>query len=95
MQESPNRPTHYDLMKLPQRAIVAYALRCARRLRPLFSTAAGDSEDNPHSQAVEKALQIAERFCRAEADRTADVFTAAKAAAKGAIRPDAWSSPTY
>ena len=83
MQESPKRPTHYDLMKLPQRAIVAYAVRCARRLQPLFATT-GIPDDNLHAQAVEEAMDIAERFCRGEAGRAADANIAAKAAAKAA-----------
>ena len=93
MQESPKRPTHHDLARLPQRAIVAYAVRCARRLQPLFATT-GIPDDNLHAQAVEEAIDIAERFCRGEAGRVADVCMAAKAAAKAASRvADAAGTP--
>ncbi len=56
-------PTQNDLKKLPLGAIVAYAVRCARRVQPLYGRAAGIAELPTHEAAVEWAISLAESFC--------------------------------
>lgn len=56
-------PTQNDLEKLPLGAIVAYAVRCARRVQPLYGRAAGIAELAKHEAAVGWAISLAEDFC--------------------------------
>ncbi len=46
-----------DLGRLPPRSVAAYAVRCARRVRPLYSSCDGE-----HDAALDTAIEIAERF---------------------------------
>lgn len=56
-------PTSDDLKKLPLRAIVAYAVRCARRVQPMFRLANAMPDFLKQDWAVERAISVAERFC--------------------------------
>ena len=56
-------PTNAELRKLPIPAIVAYAVRCARRVQPLYSLA-GSANVERYQGALENALYVAERFCQ-------------------------------
>jgi hypothetical protein len=50
------------LKRLPLRAIVAFAARCARRVEPLAQRPDGDPEREGRRAAIEAALQMAEDF---------------------------------
>ena len=63
MSDQPSLPTEDDLKKLPLGAIVAYAVRCARRVQPLYGRAAGLAEWRKHETALEWAISLAENFC--------------------------------
>ena len=60
MSGPPLLPTEDDLKKLPLLAIVAYAVRCARRTQPVVDTIPNFTT---HGAAVEQAISLAERFC--------------------------------
>jgi hypothetical protein len=60
MSDQPSLPTEDDLKKLPLLAIVAYAVRCARRVQPILGTIPNFAT---HGAAVEQAISLAERFC--------------------------------
>jgi hypothetical protein len=52
-------PTESDLEKLPRRAVVAFAARCARLVLPIFKAAWPDAPQK-HLVAVERAVLVAE-----------------------------------
>jgi len=60
MPDQPSLPTEDDLKKLPLLAIVAYAVRCARRAQPILDTIPNFAT---HGAAVGQAISLAERFC--------------------------------
>lgn len=60
MPDQPSLPTEDDLKKLPLLAIVAYAVRCARRAQPILDTIPNFAT---HGAAVERTISLAERFC--------------------------------
>lgn len=72
----PGLPTKDQLKKLPLRAIVAYAVRCARRVQPLYRLARRIPDRERHQAAIETILMIGERFCRDETAAAANAFTA-------------------
>jgi len=72
MSEQPSLPTEDDLKQLPLRAIVAYAMRCARRVQPLLLRATGLPGHERNVGAVDEATLAAERFCRGEQVTAAD-----------------------
>ncbi len=51
--------TERDLARLPYRAMVAFAVRCARRIRPLFK-----SPDPLEEEVLDAALAVAESFAK-------------------------------
>jgi hypothetical protein len=53
-----------DLKKLPLRAIVAFAARCARRVEHLAQLPEGDPRRESNRCAVEAALHMAEEFAK-------------------------------
>jgi len=79
MPDKPSLPTKDDLKKLPLGAIVAYAVRCARRVQPLYGRVAGMAELRKHEAAVEWAISLAENFCLRH-DVSAPAYAAAYAA---------------
>src|SRR5262245_34217291 len=60
-------PSPQDLRALPPRAVVAFAVRCCRRIQPLYDL----PHDQPHPASLEGPLCAAEAFARG--DGTADV----------------------
>src|SRR5271165_3614102 len=75
-----------QLAKLPLRAIVAFAVRCARRVQPL-----GRVLTEYRQVEVDDAIAIAEGFARGgKADRAARAVDAARAAAAKAAADSDW-----
>src|SRR4051794_28597445 len=70
-----------NLVRLPQRALAAFAARCARRVLPLADILLDDSRD-----AIERAIVMAETVARGgEVTRAA-----AEAAARAAVDESQW-----
>jgi len=63
MPNRPKLPTEDDLKRMPLGAIVAYAVRCARRVQPLYGCPAHVAELPKHEAAIEWAISLAEKFC--------------------------------
>ena len=80
MSDQPSLPTKDDLKKLPLLAMVAYAVRCARRVQPILDTIPSFAT---HGAAVEQAISLAERFCVGK-DLNAAVDAAERAAERAA-----------
>jgi hypothetical protein len=59
--------TTEDLKKLPLRAIVAFAARCARRVEPIAQFPAGDPQQEAHRVAIDDAIRLAEEIARGSA----------------------------
>ena len=76
MSEQPSLPTEGDLKKLPLLAIVAYAVRCARRAQPVLDAVPNFAA---HAAAVAQAISLTERFCAGN-----DLNAAADAAERAA-----------
>ncbi len=59
-------PSQEELEKLPPRAIVAYAVRCARRVQPLCVQLRPDDDEREGQllDLLERALQTATEFAR-------------------------------
>jgi hypothetical protein len=79
-----DEPLSEQLSKLPRRAIVAFAARCARRVQPL-----ADNLPEEHRAAIDQGIAAAEAFARGDdnAEASADVAevaSGATAAAAGA-----------
>jgi hypothetical protein len=53
-----------ELKVLPLRAIVAFAVRCARRVEPLAQLPEGDARKESRRTAVDAALRMAEAFAK-------------------------------
>ncbi|MCU0981117.1 MAG: hypothetical protein MUF25_18360 [Pirellulaceae bacterium] len=81
-------PTTDDLKKLPLGAIVACAVRCARRVQPLYDRAAGTAELEKHKADIEWAISLAETFCLSH-EVGAAAYDAAYAARDAATAVDA------
>jgi hypothetical protein len=60
MPDQRSLPTEDDLKRPPLRAIVAYAVRCARRAQPLFARAGEMPDITNHEAALELAISLAE-----------------------------------
>ena len=52
-------PTKEEIKKLPRRAQVAFAARCARRVQPVFKAAWPEATEE-HVEAIERAIRCAE-----------------------------------
>jgi hypothetical protein len=79
-------PTVGQLRKLPLRAIVAYAVRCARRVQPLYR-AAGARHRLPSHSTLDEALLIATDVCLGR-ETDADSVDSAVCAARRVARFD-------
>lgn len=77
-------PTADELKTLPLRAMVAYAVRSARRVQPLYGLAKEIPHHEKHMAAIEIALTLSEQFCRGEPIAVAYAARAAYAAADAA-----------
>ena len=64
--------TTEDLKKLPLRAIVAFAARCARRVEPIAQFPAGDPQQEAHRVAIDDAIRLAEEIARGSARASSD-----------------------
>ncbi|MCL4202326.1 MAG: hypothetical protein KJ000_07510 [Pirellulaceae bacterium] len=71
-------PTWEELRRLPLRASVAYAVRYARRVQPLWQPCRADFDSQV--ETVERGLEAIEDFCRAEKLPRADFAAADRAA---------------
>jgi hypothetical protein len=85
MGQSLQLPMPPDFRRLPVRAIAAHAARSARRVRALFVWPEPPLDFERRCTAVERAINVAERFCRGESVSTVE---AADAAAEAAIAAD-------
>ena len=72
------------LKKLPLRAIVAFAARCARRVEPLAQLPEGHPGREGRRTAVDAALRLAESFSRGEACPSAESVIQAVDVSRGA-----------
>jgi hypothetical protein len=77
-------PRPGDLTSMPLRAIVAYSVRCARRVQPLFRFTADMADFARHEAAVERAIALAERFCIGDESESGTLAAAPAAAASAA-----------
>lgn len=62
MAEANELPTAEELLKLSRRGMVAYAVRAARRVQPLFQADEQGGITEEHVAAVDRAITLAERF---------------------------------
>ena len=72
------------LKKLPLRAIVAFAARCARRVEPLAQLPEGDPQRESRREAIEAALRLADSFARGTAEPPDESVVAAIDASRDA-----------
>lgn len=81
--ETPQLPSDKELSQLPHRAIVAYAVRAARRVQPLCVKAWPNNSDKRTSliDAVERALDLTFSFSRGESVAADELHAAAAYAA--------------
>jgi hypothetical protein len=82
------RYTADDLKKLPLRAIVALAARCARRVEPLALLPDDHPERENLRAAVAEAIRVAEDFARGRPCPTVESAVRAIEAGQGAIQGD-------
>jgi hypothetical protein len=75
-------PSLGELTRLPPRALVVYAARCARRVQPFFTLPDDHPERQRHLAAVERAIQTAEEFARGVPVTSEAAFQAEKGALK-------------
>jgi hypothetical protein len=62
--DQPREVALQELGQLTLRAIVVYAVRCARRMRPCFQLPAEAPRRGHQIAAVDAAIRVAEAFCR-------------------------------
>lgn len=74
MPDRPNLPTVDELKKLPLRAIVAYAARCAFRVEPLVRLAADVLGFAPFHAGVAWALKLAQEFTYGYSENVCAVY---------------------
>src|SRR4051794_39289593 len=72
--------TAEELKRLPLRAIVAYAARCARRVQPLYRLLGGVDDREVLEAAVSRAIGIAEVFANGNLVSAVDAQDAGNAA---------------
>jgi hypothetical protein len=82
------RYTADDLKKLPLRAIVAFAARCARRVEPVAVPPDDHLEKERLRSAVAEALRVAEDFARGLPCPTAESAVRAVEAGREAVQGD-------
>jgi hypothetical protein len=66
MPSRPQLPRETDLKRLPLRAIVAYAVRCARRVLPLYTQLRDAPDYERYIGVISRVLTTAEEFCASE-----------------------------
>jgi hypothetical protein len=70
-----------DLGQLPLRANVAFAVRCAQRIRPCFRLPAGSPRRHEQTAAVDRAIRAAAAFCLGLPAEAGEAAASARAAA--------------
>jgi len=83
-------PTLEDLSTLSPMGLVAFAVRCGRRVHPLYKIPDGANSGH-HRNAVEHALALAEAVARGAIESNPNVFISAIAKAKAAICPNTYT----
>jgi hypothetical protein len=73
-----------DLKQLPLRAMVAFAVRCARRVEHLAQLPEGDVRCEQRRAAIDEALRLAEAVARGDVCPSADTVVQAIAASRQA-----------
>ncbi|MGZ0168139.1 MAG: hypothetical protein ACKVHE_01130 [Planctomycetales bacterium] len=68
------RPSRDELATLPRRSIVAYAVRCALRVQPLFR-----SDNDESVVAVNRAIELAADYARGKSVSADDLNVGAAA----------------
>src|SRR5262249_9886547 len=76
------------MLKLPRRAVVAFAARCARLVQPLYALPGPQGEE--HAKAVDRAIRVAEDWASGQ-----DVADAAARAALAAQEADDAAADAY
>ena len=74
----PTIPTMQELSRLPRRAVVAFAARCARHVQPIFAAWPGATQE--HIAAVDRAISLAEAYGAALAAHAHAAYAANAAA---------------
>jgi hypothetical protein len=69
-----------DLAELTLRANVAFAVRCAQRVRPCFKLPAEAPRRREQTAAVDEAIRVASAFCRGLPEAAGRAAAAARAA---------------
>jgi len=81
MSDEPTLPTEQELKQLPLRAMVAYAVRCARRVQGILVATRQIPDYERHVNDVETALHAAESFCVGQLRNATEAVRAAAHAA--------------
>ncbi len=82
-----------DLAALTLRANVAFAVRCAHRIKPCLVLPADAPRRGEQMRAVDKAIEVATAFCRGEPGETGRAAAAALAA--GVVAEDTYESTRF
>src|SRR5512135_3520531 len=80
------RYTAEDLKKLPLRAIVAFAARCARRAEPIAQLPAGHPQQEARRLAIDDAIRLAEEIARGSACASIELVVQAIEATRAFLR---------
>ena len=83
-------PTLEELETLSPTAVLALAVRCGRRVQPLYQIPDGPNSTQ-HKNAVERALALAEAVAGGSIEPDPSVFISAIARAKAAICPNMYT----
>lgn len=73
-------PSKEELVQLPLRAIVTYAVRCARRIQPRYRLSESDPDTRQRVAAVDWALTVAENIVADRFPKGAGAYAAASLA---------------
>jgi hypothetical protein len=80
LKQRPQEVGLHELGQLTLRANVAYAVRCARRIRPCFTLPAETPQRQEQTAAVDSAIRLAEDFCRTLPSASGPASSAARTA---------------
>src|SRR6516225_8232191 len=70
-----------DLGQLTLRGNVAFAVRCALRVRPWFKLPADAASRREHMEAIDSAIEVAVAYCQREPEEAGRAASAAQRAA--------------
>ena len=92
-------PTAKQLRQIPLRALVAYAVRCAQRVRPLYVLGTDVPEEAEYLVAIDSAISVAADFATGVDISKMRAMNAEEAAVKAVVAatqfPDADGSAAY